>query len=224
LKLLLLEDDKKTRAHIERMLQAAGHNVDCCTTGQQAIFLASESPYDVLVFDRMVSGIDGLSALKALRAAGIRTPVLFLTAMTGVEDRVEGLEGGADDYLAKPFAPSELLARVNALARRPPLAEIESVLRLDDLELDRLKRSVIRAGRRIELQTQEFKLLEYLLLHAGEVVTRTMLLESLWSFHFDPRTNIVESHISRLRGKIDRGFKRELIKTVRGAGYRIDAG
>jgi two-component system OmpR family response regulator len=198
--------------------------VDSCATGQQAIFLASESPYDVLVFDRMVGGINGLAALKALRAAGIKTPVLFLTAMNGVEDRVEGLEGGADDYLAKPFAPSELLARVNALARRPPLAELDALLRVEDLELDRLKRSVVRAGRRIELQTQEFKLLEYLMLHAGEIVTRTMLLENLWSFHFDPQTNIVESHISRLRAKIDRGFNRELIKTVRGAGYRIDAG
>jgi len=224
LKLLLLEDDKTTRTHVERMLQAAGHSVDSCATGQQAIFLASESPYDVLVFDRMVGGINGLAALKALRAAGIKTPVLFLTAMNGVEDRVEGLEGGADDYLAKPFAPSELLARVNALARRPPLAELDALLRVEDLELDRLKRSVVRAGRRIELQTQEFKLLEYLMLHAGEIVTRTMLLENLWSFHFDPQTNIVESHISRLRAKIDRGFSRELIKTVRGAGYRIDAG
>jgi len=224
LKLLLLEDDKTTRTHVERMLQAAGHSVDSCATGQQAIFLASESPYDVLVFDRMVGGINGLAALKALRAAGIKTPVLFLTAMNGVEDRVEGLEGGADDYLAKPFAPSELLARVNALARRPPLAELDALLRVEDLELDRLKRSVVRAGRRIELQTQEFKLLEYLMLHAGEIVTRTMLLENLWSFHFDPQTNIVESHISRLRAKIDRGFNRELIKTVRGAGYRIDAG
>jgi two-component system OmpR family response regulator len=221
---LLLEDDKTTRAHVERMLQAAGHSVDSCATGQQAIFLASESPYDVLVFDRMVGGINGLAALKALRAAGIKTPVLFLTAMNGVEDRVEGLEGGADDYLAKPFAPSELLARVNALARRPPLAELDALLRVEDLELDRLKRSVVRAGRRIELQTQEFKLLEYLMLHAGEIVTRTMLLENLWSFHFDPQTNIVESHISRLRAKIDRGFNRELIKTVRGAGYRIDGG
>jgi two-component system OmpR family response regulator len=142
--------------------------------------------------------------------------------MTGVEDRVEGLEVGADDYLAKPFAPSELLARINALARRPPLAEVNTVLRLDDLQLDRLKRSVSRGGRRIDLQAQEFKLLEYLMLHAGEVVTRTMLLENVWSFHFDPGTNIIESHISRLRGKVDNGFGRELIKTVRGAGYRID--
>jgi two-component system OmpR family response regulator len=204
------------------MLRAAGHTVDTCSTGQEAIFHASDSTYDVLIFDRMVAGVDGLNALKALRAAGIRTPALFLTAMTGVEDRVEGLEVGADDYLAKPFAPSELLARINALARRPPLAEVNTVLRLDDLQLDRLKRSVSRGGQRIDLQAQEFKLLEYLMLHAGEVVTRTMLLENVWSFHFDPGTNIIESHISRLRGKVDNGFGRELIKTVRGAGYRID--
>lgn len=223
MKLLLLEDDKKTRTNIELMLRAAGHSVDSCTTGQEAVFHASDSPYDVLILDRMVSGIDGLNALKALRAAGIKTPALFLTAMTGVEDRVEGLEVGADDYLAKPFAPSELLARINALARRPPLAGQNAVLRIEDLELDRLKRSVTRAGRRIELQAQEFKLLEYLMLHAGQVVTRTMLLENLWGFHFDPQTNIIESHMSRLRGKVDRGFGRELIKTVRGAGYRIDA-
>jgi two-component system OmpR family response regulator len=223
LKLLLLEDDERTRANIERMLRAAGHSVDSCITGQEAVFHASDSPYDVLILDRMVGGIDGLNALKALRAAGVKTPALFLTAMTGVEDRVEGLEVGADDYLAKPFAPSELLARVNALARRPPLVEQSAVLRIDDLELDRLKRSVTRAGRRVELQAQEFKLLEYLMLHAGEIVTRTMLLENLWAFHFDPQTNIIESHMSRLRGKVDRGFRRELIKTVRGAGYRIDA-
>lgn len=223
MKLLLLEDDKKTRINIERMLHAAGHSVDSCTTGQEAVFHASDSPYDVLILDRMVGGIDGLNALKALRAAGIKTPALFLTAMTGVEDRVEGLEVGADDYLAKPFAPSELLARINALARRPPLAEQNAVLKIDDLELDRLKRSVTRAGRRIELQSQEFKLLEYLMLHAGQLVTRTMLLENLWAFHFDPQTNIIESHMSRLRGKVDRGFGRELITTVRGAGYRIDA-
>ncbi|HEY2011660.1 MAG TPA: response regulator transcription factor [Rhizomicrobium sp.] len=223
MKLLLLEDDERTRANIERMLRAAGHSVDSCITGQEAVFHASDSPYDVLILDRMVGGIDGLNALKALRAAGVKTPALFLTAMTGVEDRVEGLEVGADDYLAKPFAPSELLARVNALARRPPLVEQSAVLRIDDLELDRLKRSVTRAGRRVELQAQEFKLLEYLMLHAGEIVTRTMLLENLWAFHFDPQTNIIESHMSRLRGKVDRGFRRELIKTVRGAGYRIDA-
>lgn len=223
MKLLLLEDDAATREHLERVLREAGHIVDVCATGQDAIFLGSSGDYAVLILDRMVPGLAGLPALKALRAAGIRTPTLFLTAMNGVEDRVEGLEAGADDYLAKPFPASELLARVNALARRPPISDVAATLEVDDLILDRIRRTVTRAGQRIELQAQELKLLEYLMLHAGEVVTRTMLLENVWSFHFDPRTNVIESHMSRLRGKVDRGFERELIQTVRGAGYRIDA-
>ncbi|PZQ87165.1 MAG: DNA-binding response regulator [Leifsonia xyli] len=223
MKLLLLEDDAATCEHLERVLRSAGHVVDACRTGQDAIFLASSGEYAVLILDRMVPGIAGLPALKALRAAGVRTPALFLTAMNGVEDRVEGLEAGADDYLAKPFAATELLARVNALARRPPITDVATTLVVDDLVLDRIRRSVTRAGQRVELQAQELKLLEYLMLHAGEVVTRTMLLENVWSFHFDPKTNVIESHMSRLRAKVDRGFGRELIQTVRGAGYRIDA-
>lgn len=224
MKLLLLEDDSGTREDLERVLSSAGHVVDACTTGQDAIFLASSSDYAVLILDRMVPGISGLPALKAIRAAGIRTPALFLTAMNGVEDRVEGLEAGADDYLAKPFAATELLARINALARRPPISDVAATITVGDLVLDRIRRSVTRAGQRVELQAQELKLLEYMMLHAGEVVTRTMLLENVWSFHFDPKTNIIESHMSRLRAKVDRGFGRELIHTVRGAGYRIDAG
>ena len=222
MKLLLLEDDETTRVHLERVLTAAGHVLDVCDNGRDAIFLGSSGDHAVLILDRMVPGLDGLAVLKALRAAGVRAPALFLTAMNGVEDRVEGLEAGADDYLAKPFAATELLARVNALARRPPIAETVSVLEVSDLSLDRIERTVLRGGNRIELQAQEFKLLEYLMLHAGEIVTRTMLLENVWSFHFDPRTNIIESHVSRLRAKVDRGFGRELIQTVRGAGYRID--
>lgn len=222
MKLLLLEDDETTRVHLERVLTAAGHVLDVCDNGRDAIFLGSSGDHAVLILDRMVPGLDGLAVLKALRAAGVRAPALFLTAMNGVEDSVEGLEAGADDYLAKPFAATELLARVNALARRPPIAETVSVLEVSDLSLDRIKRTVLRGGNRIELQAQEFKLLEYLMLHAGEIVTRTMLLENVWSFHFDPRTNIIESHVSRLRAKVDRGFGRELIQTVRGAGYRID--
>ncbi len=224
MKLLLLEDDAATREHLERLLCSAGHVVDSCATGQEAIFLASSGDYAVLILDRMVPGLAGLPALKALRAAGVRTPALFLTAMNGVEDRVEGLEAGADDYLAKPFAATELLARVNALARRPPIAETATTIAVGDLVLDRIRRSVTRGGRRVDLQAQELKLLEYLMLHAGEVVTRTMLLENVWSFHFDPRTNVIESHMSRLRAKVDRGFGQELIQTIRGAGYRIDAG
>lgn len=222
MKLLLLEDDEATRSHLERVLRSSGHVVDACATGQDAIFLASDTAYQVMILDRMVPGIDGLAVLKALRAIGVRTPALFLTAMNGVDDRVEGLEAGADDYLAKPFAASELLARVGALGRRPPIVEVSTMLKVDDLEVDRLKRTVTRAGRRIDLQAQELKLLEYLMLHAGEIVTRTMLLENVWSFHFDPRTNVIESHMSRLRAKVDRGFARELIQTVRGAGYRIE--
>lgn len=223
MKLLLLEDDDATRANLERTLHAAGHVVDACATGSDAIFLATSGDYTVLILDRMVPQMDGLSVLKALRAAGVRTPALFLTAMDGVHDRVEGLDAGADDYLVKPFAASEFLARVNALARRPPIAEVAIVLRVGDLEVDLVKRAVRRGGRSIDLQAQEFKLLEYLMRHAGEIVTRTMLLENVWSFHFDPQTNVIESHLSRLRAKVDRGFGQELIHTIRGAGYRIDA-
>jgi two-component system OmpR family response regulator len=222
-KLLLLEDDEATRAHLERMLVAAGHVVDACATGQDAIFLGSTTDYAVLILDRMVPGIDGLGVLKALRALGVRSPALFLTAMDGVHDRVEGLDAGADDYLVKPFASIEFLARVNALSRRQPIVDVVTMFSVADLEIDLIKRVVRRAGRLIELQPQEFKLLEYLMRHAGEVVTRTMLLENVWSFHFDPQTNVIESHMSRLRSKVDRGFDRELIHTVRGAGYRIDA-
>lgn len=223
MKLLLLEDDEVTRVQTTRLLSGAGHVVDAAGTGTDAIFLGSQGGYDVLVLDRMVPGLDGLSVLKALRAAGIRTPAIFLTAMDGIDSRVEGLEAGADDYLVKPFAAAELIARINALARRPPIEEAPVRLVAGDLEMDRIKRIVTRAGRRIDLQAQEFKLLEYLMSHAGEVVTRMMLLENVWSFHFDPQTNIIESHMSRLRSKVDRGFDGELIHTVRGAGYRLDA-
>jgi two-component system OmpR family response regulator len=223
LKILLLEDDPQTSAFINNGLRAAGHVVDACATGRDAIFQATDGVYDVLIIDRMVPTVDGLAALKALRITGVDTPALFLSAMDGVEDRVEGLEAGADDYLVKPFSMSELLARIAALARRPHLAQELTKIRVGDLELDLLKRKAARAGRQIELQAQEFKLLEYLMRHAGQVVTRTMLLENIWSFHFDPQTNIIEGHLSRLRAKIDRGFDSDMIRTVRGAGYMIDA-
>lgn len=222
MKLLLLEDDEATRAQTERQLTAAGHVVDGCATGADALFMGAQGDYGVLILDRMVPGLDGLGVLKALRAAGIRTPALLLTAMDGIDDRVEGLEAGADDYLVKPFAGAELVARVNALSRRPPISDTAVTVSIGDLTIDRVKRTVTRAGQRIDLQPQEFKLLDYLMQHSGEVVTRTMLLESVWSFHFDPRTNVIESHMSRLRAKVDRGFSKELIQTVRGAGYRID--
>lgn len=223
MKILALEDEPDAATYLKRGLTEAGHVVDACGDGRDAFNLAVDGGYDVLIVDRMVPGMDGLKTVKSLRAAGLRTPVLFLTAIGGVGDRVEGLEAGGDDYLVKPFAFTELMARLNALARRPPMSEIKAVLRAHDLEVNVLKRVVTRAGRRIELKPQEYKLLEYLMQHAGQVVTRTMLLENVWSFHFDPKTNIVESHMSRIRSKVDRGFGRELIQTVRGAGYRIDA-
>jgi len=222
-RLLFLEDDRETREHVTRMLRAAGHVVDDCATGPDAVFLGTSNSYSVLILDRMVPGLDGLGVLKALRAAGVQTPALFLTAMDNIDDRVEGLETGADDYLVKPFAGTELLARVNALGRRPPVSENITRLRIGDLEMDLLKRIVTRGGERIDLQPQEYKLLEFLMQHAGEIVTRTMLLENVWSFHFDPGTNLIESHMSRLRAKVDRGFESPLIRTVRGAGYRLDA-
>jgi two-component system OmpR family response regulator len=171
----------------------------------------------------MLPEIDGLAILKTIRAAGVKTPVLLLTALGGIDDRVEGLEAGGDDYLVKPFAFAELLARINALARRPPPQDALTVLEVADLKMDLLKRTVTRSGRRIDLQPKEFQVLEFLMRNAGRVVTRTMLLEGVWDFHFDPRTNIVETHISRLRAKIDRGQAGELIHTLRGAGYCVRA-
>ena len=223
MKLLLLEDDVETRTHIVRLLQAEGHVVDTAGTGPDAIFLGTTGSYSVLILDRMVPGVDGLGVVRSLRAAGIQTPALFLTALGEVDDRVAGLQAGADDYLVKPFAASELLARIEALARRAPVADVATVLRAADLEVDLLKRQVTRAGKRIDLQQQEYKLLEYLLRHEGKIVTRSMLLENVWSFHFDPGSNLIESHMSRLRAKVDKGFDRELIHTIRGAGYRLDA-
>lgn len=222
MKVLLLEDDAPAADYVGRGLRELGHTVDLCASGRDGIFLASAGDYDAFIVDRMVPELDGLSVVRAVRAAGIRTPVLFLTSMDGVADRVEGLEAGADDYMVKPFAFTELVARLNALARRPPMTAVQTRLQVADLELDLLKRTVTRGGRRIDLQPQEFKLLEYLMRYAGQIVTRTMLLENVWSFHFDPQTNIIESHISRLRAKIDRDAPRSLIETVRGAGYRID--
>jgi two-component system, OmpR family, response regulator len=219
MKILLIEDDADTSRFVANGLRERGHVVDQSEDGREGLNLASETGYDVMVIDRMLPRVDGLAIVKTVRAAGVKAPVLILTTLGGVNDRVEGLEAGADDYLVKPFAFAELLARVNALARRPPITGEESVLRVGDLEMDRLKRTVTRAGRRIELQQQEFKLLEYLLRNAGQVVTRTMLLENVWEFHFDPRTSVVETHISRLRAKVDRDFERELIHTVRGSGY-----
>jgi two-component system, OmpR family, response regulator len=222
MKVLLIEDDVKTAAYVKRGLEEHGHVVDSAGNGRDGLFLAAGEGYDVMIVDRMLPGLDGLGIVKAARAAGVTTPVLFLTTMGGIEDRVEGLEVG-DDYLVKPFAFAELMARINALARRPAIAQVPTVLRVADLEMDLIGRKVRRAGREIELQPREFRLLEYLMRNAGRVLTRTMLLEHVWEFHFEPRTNIVETHISRLRSKIDRGFDAELLETVRGSGYVLRA-
>jgi two-component system OmpR family response regulator len=223
MKILLIEDDSETTTYVANGLKEYGHTVDHAANGRDGLFLAAGEPYDMMIVDRMLPGLDGLGIVRTIRSAGISTPVLFLTTLGGIDDRVEGLEAGGDDYLVKPFAFAELLARINALARRPPITAVETTLRVTDLEMDLLTRSVLRAGRRIELQPQEFKLLEYLMRHAGRVVTRTMLLENVWEFHFDPQTNVVETHISRLRSKVDRGFDGELIHTVRGSGYCLRA-
>lgn len=224
MKLLLIEDDAETADYVAGGLKEHGHVVDHAASGRDGLFLAAGETYDVIIVDRMLPGIDGVGIVKTIRAAGVRTPVLFLTTLGGIDDRVEGLESGGDDYLVKPFAFVELMARLNALARRPPVSTSPTSLRVANLEMDLLKRTVVRAGRRIDLQPQEFKLLEYLMRHADRVVTRTMLLENVWDFHFDPRTNVVETHVSRLRSKVDRGFDRELIHTVRGAGYCLREG
>lgn len=221
MKVLVVEDDGETATYVVRGLSEYGHVVDCADTGGEGLLLAGSGRYEVAVVDRMLPGVDGLSLVKTLRGNGVGTPVLFLTNLCGIDDRVEGLDGGGDDYLTKPFAFAELLARVNALGRRSPTSFGETVLRVADLELDLVKRHVVRGGRAIDLQQREFKLLECLMRNAGRVVTRTMLLERVWDFHFDPKTNIVETHMSRLRGKIDRGFPRQLIHTVRGAGYSL---
>jgi two-component system OmpR family response regulator len=221
MKILLIEDDPHTSAYVANGLREHGHVVDHSDNGRDGLLRAAGGGHDVLIIDRMLPGLDGLAIVKTIRAAGTRSPVLLLTTLGGVNDRVDGLEAGADDYLTKPFAFAELLARVNALARRPPMAEEATILRVADLEMNRLKRTVTRGGTQIELQPQEFRLLEYLMRNAGQVVTRTMLLENVWEFHFDPRTSVVETHISRLRAKIDRDFDEELLQTVRGSGYSL---
>ena len=221
MKVLLIEDDRETSAYVARGLREHGHVVDLAATGRDGLFLATDGGHDVLIVDRLLPGLDGLGLVQALRGTGVKAPVLFLTALGGVGDRVQGLEAGGDDYLVKPFAFAELLARINALARRPPLSDTPLALRVADLEIDLLKRTVTRAARPIELQPREFQLLEYLVRNADRVVTRTMLLEAVWDFHFDPKTNIVETHISRLRAKLSQHGGPELIQTIRGAGYMV---
>ena len=222
MKLLLIEDDRTIADYVLGGLRQEGHVVDHVADGRDAMAQAIAGSYDVMVVDRMLPGLDGLSLVRALRAARVTTPAIFLTALGGVEDRIEGLQAGGDDYLVKPFAFGELSARIAALARRPVQQATETVLSAGDLRMDLIRRSVTRAGVEIDLLPREFSLLEHLLRRKGRVQTRTMLLEAVWDISFDPQTNVVETHISRLRAKVDRPFGSELIRTVRGAGYRID--
>ena len=223
MRILLVEDDAESANYVLQGLQEAGHNVVIARDGRDGLFQAAGQDWDLLIVDRMLPGLDGLAMVRTLRGGGIETPVLFLTTLGGIDDRVNGLNAGGDDYLVKPFAFSELAARVAALGRRPRRAAQDVRLKVADLEMDLLARTVQRGGQSIELQPREFRLLEFLMRHADQVVTRTMLLEQVWEFHFDPHTNVVESHISRLRGKIDKGHAVGLIHTVRGAGYCLRA-
>ena len=223
MKLLVVEDDATTGAYVARGLREEGQTVDLVTSGKDALIQATSASYDVLIVDRMVPDIDGITLVKTLRGAGNATPVLFLTSLGSVEDRIEGLNSGGDDYLVKPFAFGELSARVAALARRPQAVEQDTLLKAGGLEMNLITRQVTRDGQPIDLLPREFALLEHLLRRKGRVQTRTMLLEAIWDISFDPMTNVVETHISRLRAKVDKPFDGDLIKTVRGAGYRIDA-
>jgi two-component system OmpR family response regulator len=223
---LIIEDDREAAGYMAKGLQESGHNVDVVHDGREGLLMAAGGEFDALIVDRMLPGLDGLSIVKTLRATGNQTPVLFVSALGDVDERVKGLRSGGDDYLSKPYAFSELLARLESLARRrttvPPTGP-ETVLRYHDLTLDLLARRVARAGKPIDLQPREFRLLEVLMRHAGQVMTRTMLLEKVWDYRFDPQTNVIDVHISRLRQKIDRGYEHALIHTIRGAGYSLRA-
>ena len=222
MKILVVEDDATTADYIAEGFRQEGHTVDLVDEGRDGLIRGTSGEYDVMIIDRMLPGLDGMSLVKALRASRNYTPVLFLTSLGGVDDRIEGLNAGGDDYLVKPFVFGELSARVAALARRPHVKEETTTLTAGDLQMDLLARRVTRAGREIELLPREFALLEHLLRRKGRVQTRTMLLEAVWDISFDPQTNVVETHISRLRAKVDKPFDHELIKTVRGSGYRIE--
>jgi two-component system OmpR family response regulator len=223
MRILCIEDDNEILSYISKGLKQAGHNVDTAENGKDGLFLATTESYDVLVVDRMMPKLDGITLIKTLRGAGNQTPVLILSALGEVDDRVEGLRSGGDDYLVKPFAFAELLARLEVLVKRVDHSSSNEMqfISSHDLQVDLLARSVTRQDKTIELQTREFELLAYLLRNKGRVVTRTMLLEQVWDYHFDPQTNVIDVHISRLRSKIDKGFEHKIIRTVRGAGYII---
>ncbi|HET6183994.1 MAG TPA: response regulator transcription factor [Acetobacteraceae bacterium] len=224
MRILVVEDDREVAGFVLRGLREAGHVVEHATNGRDGLFLAASEPFDAVILDRMLpGGIDGLRVLETLRSQKNTTPVMILSALADVDERVKGLKAGGDDYLTKPFAFSELLARIEALSRRGKAEGPVTKLQVADLELDLLSRQVKRAGQKIELQPREFRLLEYLMRHAGQVVTRTMLLEGVWDYHFDPQTNVIDVHVSRLRQKVDKPFPSPLIHTVRNAGYMLRA-
>jgi two-component system OmpR family response regulator len=224
-KLLLVEDNERMSRFVTKGLQEAGHTVDHADNGREGMFLAASEPYDVIIMDRMLPGqIDGLTIIEALRRTGNHTPILILSALSDVDERIRGLRSGGDDYLTKPFAFGELLARLDVLARRAQSPVAQTALEVGDLRIDLLSRMASRGGRTIVLKPREFKLLEYLMRHAGQVVTRTMLLENVWDYHFDPQTNVVDVHISKLRQKIDAEEEPPMLRTVRNAGYMLSAG
>ena len=224
MRILLIEDDNNVSTYVSKGMKEAGHTIDMADNGRDGLFLATTEQYDVIIVDRMLPELDGLTIIKTLRGASNATPILILSALGEVDDRVKGLRSGSDDYLVKPFAFAELLARIEVLKRRQDNSnsQEQTLLSAGDLELNLLSRKVIRNGKPIDLQSHEFKLLEYMLQHKGQVVTRTMLLEHVWDYHFDPQTNVIDVHVSRLRGKVDKGFDHKMIKTVRGAGYIIE--
>ena len=221
MRLLIVEDDRDAADYLIKAFREVGHVAEHASDGEGGLALAQDGQYDVLVIDRMLPKRDGLSIISTLRGKGIETPALILSALGQVDDRIKGLRAGGDDYLPKPYSFAELLARVEVLSRRRGGRGAETVYRVGDLELDRLSHSVTRGGEEVVLQPREFRLLEYLMKHAGQVVTRTMLLENVWDYHFDPQTNVIDVHISRLRSKIDKGFTQPLLHTVRGAGYMV---
>jgi|TARA_R110000822_G_scaffold32743_10_gene93787 two-component system, OmpR family, response regulator len=224
MRLLLIEDDAEQARFAVKGLRESGHTVDHAASGRDGLFMAVSEPYDLLIVDRLLPHMDGLTVITTLRTSGNTTPVIILSALGQVDDRVRGLKAGGDDYLVKPYALAELLARIDALLRRARDAGTlasETRLVVEDLELDRLSRAITRAGQAIELKPQEYRLLEYLMQHAGQVVTRTMLLEGVWDYHFDPQTNVIDVHISRLRAKLEPPGSTPLIHTIRGAGYRL---
>jgi len=223
MRILIVEDDLEAAEAMARGLTEAGHDCVRGIDGEEGLAAARDGEFDVMIVDRMMPKMDGLTLVGTLRREGDRTPVLFLSALGEVGDRVDGLQAGGDDYLVKPYAFPELIARIEALARRRDTGSVQTLLKVGELEMDLIARTVHRSGKEIDLQPREFQLLEFMMRHAGQSVTRTMLLEKVWHYHFDPQTNVIDVHISRLRSKIDKGFDRPMLQTVRGAGYRLDA-